>query len=695
MENEIKAKKQSKVKIWFNDKAVPFISKLGNQRHLCAIRDSFATMIPLIIAGGIGMLIDAIIFGGGGSGKVSLLGLFAKASGMSWDTVTATLAGTGVGGNTNNWFLASQIGALSFGQIDIATIGAMSLYFSFLLGYYLSMSRNCKNPLMAGLVSLTAFIIASMGQVSFFMSTSGLFTALIIGMLATEFFTYLSKVKALEINLPSGVPPAVGKSFAAFLPAFIVLASVAVLNIFFLAPAMAIPNSKLDVESGSYWNGSNNTWAIAMDNLTRYDTNTSATLWDGFVMYFGSLKIDGSISQFLNSGISTTTAMADINRLSTLVSTGQADQAINLIKHDFNTNGQGFFVSYIGMLSTDTFDKANNHWSGFTNIIKPARWTDLSAILASVNNGNNISLNLSYNVVSVASSAFGVGAAIYRFFTVWFIQFATGNGGVGMAYVYVLFISLFWFFGIHGGNIMGAIFEPIWWMILGINSSLIAGGSAKRIATSGTASHLGVFAKPFFDIFVNIGGCGATLSLLIMVMIFSRRRELKEVSKYALPAGCFNVNEPVMFGIPVVLNPTFLIPFIVGPLGALTIGWLATGPMHIVNVVYVTIPWTTPWFIGAVLATTDPMAILIALITFAFTLLVYFPFILIDNIVFYKNLKKSDPDQYEEEMKYLHDKGYRNEIKAKLKDEKKQAKLEMKQDKEAKKLEKQKSKKQN
>ncbi|GAA6238253.1 MAG: hypothetical protein SPLM_03750 [Spiroplasma phoeniceum] len=80
-----KKTKSMDFKSWWNNKALPTMSKLGNQRHLSAIRDAFGTMIPLIIAGGIGLLIDAIIFGfgGAGSGKVSLLGLFARAAGYS------------------------------------------------------------------------------------------------------------------------------------------------------------------------------------------------------------------------------------------------------------------------------------------------------------------------------------------------------------------------------------------------------------------------------------------------------------------------------------------------------------------------------------------------------------------------------------------------------------------------------------
>ncbi|AOX43415.1 PTS system, cellobiose-specific IIC component [Spiroplasma sp. NBRC 100390] len=679
-----KVKKEHKVafKTWWNNKALPTMSKLGNQRHLSAIRDSFGTMIPLIIAGGIGLLIDAIIFGGAGSGKVSLLGLFARAAGYSWDSIGALFADT-----TTSWGKASQIGALAFGQIQIATIGAMSLYFAFLLGYFLALSRNYKSPVIAGLASFAGFIIASMGQVSFFMDSKGLFTALIIGIATTELFVWFGNMKKLEIQLPAGVPPAVGKSFAVFLPMVFTLSIIGVFNILFLAPAIALPNIGFEVEqwntlvsSGNLWNA-NMSGNVTLNNFANFLSSTYGVEifqkinggWDftakgaGWAMIFGQADITAVQAAFGNFGVGNQATM-------------EAWFA------NFDPKNAGGLMSSTGWNSLGQFILAQggNH-GGIIGGNKGIEFLSANMFF-STNAAGEAFLTISerYVTVPIGANAFGFGAAIYRFFTSWFIGFATGNGGLGLAVIYVFFISFFWFFGVHGSNIMAAIFEPIWWMIIGVNTALISAGLSARTNLN---DQVGIFGKPFFDIYMNIGGSGATLGLLIMVLILSRRRELKEVSKYALPAGCFNINEPVIFGFPLVLNPTYLAPFILSPMTAMLIGWVATGPLHLVNVVYVTVPWTTPWFLGAILATVDPMAILIALICFVVSTAIWIPFILLDNMTYYRKLKKTDPVAYEEEMKYLHDKTYRNQVKAEAKAEKNQAKIDLKKAREAKKAE--------
>ncbi|WP_158500431.1 hypothetical protein [Spiroplasma mirum] len=96
----------------------------------------------------------------GGSNKISLLALFTKAGNPNWDWNASSFEWP-----TKAWADASQNGELAFGYINIAIIGAMPLYFSFLLGYFITLSRNFKQPVMAGLASFTAFIVAFMGQV--------------------------------------------------------------------------------------------------------------------------------------------------------------------------------------------------------------------------------------------------------------------------------------------------------------------------------------------------------------------------------------------------------------------------------------------------------------------------------------------------------------------------------------------------
>jgi PTS system cellobiose-specific IIC component len=82
---------------------------------------------------------------------------------------------------------------------------------------------------------------------------------------------------------------------------------------------------------------------------------------------------------------------------------------------------------------------------------------------------------------------------------------------------------------------------------------------------------LGIFTKPFFDSYMYIGGSGATLGLLVATFAVSKRRDLKEIAKYATPAGVFQINEPTIFGYPLILNPVYVTPFIIAPIANLMV----------------------------------------------------------------------------------------------------------------------------
>ncbi|WP_236682152.1 hypothetical protein [Spiroplasma eriocheiris] len=318
-------------KNWWNSKALPTISKIGNQRHFSAIRDSFGTMIPLIIAGSIGILINAIIFGGAGSNKISLLALFAKAGNPNWDWNASAFEWP-----TKAWADASQIGGLAFGYINIATIGAMSLYFSFLLGYFIALSRNFKQPVMAGLASFAAFIVACMGQVAFFMSAQGLITALIVGLFTSELFIWFGNMKKLEVKLPSGVPPAVGKSFAVFLPMTFTLASVALVNICFLAPAIATTGWSVDTwqnlvissyQGGSIWQPSFGNFTISGNDFLEWVTKTGP--YKDAHIDPNSLFINGATANIIN-GYGTASDVAGINNYFDTIRNGMTKDGYNL-----------------------------------------------------------------------------------------------------------------------------------------------------------------------------------------------------------------------------------------------------------------------------------------------------------------------------------------------------------------------------
>jgi len=136
-----------------------------------------------------------------------------------------------------------------------------------------------------------------------------------------------------------------------------------------------------------------------------------------------------------------------------------------------------------------------------------------------------------------------------------------------------------------------------------------------------------IITMPFWDVYMSIGGSGCTIGLLLAVMLATRRKEMREISKLSLGPSVFNINEPVIFGMPIMLNPILAIPFIITPLITGTIGYFATS-LGFAGRAVVMVPWTTPPIINAWLSTAGSMG---AVITQAgcivVSVLIYLPFV--------------------------------------------------------------------
>jgi PTS system cellobiose-specific IIC component len=171
---------------------------------------------------------------------------------------------------------------------------------------------------------------------------------------------------------------------------------------------------------------------------------------------------------------------------------------------------------------------------------------------------------------------------------------AFGGSLAGAIFVTIL-TSLFWFIGIHGGNVTGAIMSPIWLGLMAEN--------AKVYAENANATMPYIVTQPFMDLFVYLGGGGATIGLVVAMLLTAKSKEYKTLSKLITPPGVFNINEPTMFGTPVVLNVYLIIPFVFVPVINAIIAYvlMATGVVH--ATVGVVIPWTMPPIISGFLAT--------------------------------------------------------------------------------------------
>ncbi|MGN1182396.1 MAG: PTS sugar transporter subunit IIC [Faecalibacillus sp.] len=190
-----------------------------------------------------------------------------------------------------------------------------------------------------------------------------------------------------------------------------------------------------------------------------------------------------------------------------------------------------------------------------------------------------------------------------------------GNTLGAMVIAYI-FLHFFWFFGVNGGSVVGAVFNPILQSLSIENAAALQAGLPIP----------NIISQQFQDLFATFGGCGSTLSLLIAMLLFCKSKRVTELAKLSLVPGIFGINEPIVFGLPIVLNPTILIPFMLVPTMNIVISYIV---MSIGLVPYcngIQLPWTTPVIISGFLSTNWAGAVLQAVLL-VLGVFVYLPFI--------------------------------------------------------------------
>ena len=177
--------------------------------------------------------------------------------------------------------------------------------------------------------------------------------------------------------------------------------------------------------------------------------------------------------------------------------------------------------------------------------------------------------------------------------------------------VILLLVHLLWSVGVHGTSIVkNAFVNPILLVALTEN---MAGGNH-------------VFAGDYTNMYVFLGGAGSTLGLVILMLFRSRSTQLRTLSKAGIVPSLFNINEPIIFGAPIVYNPYLIIPFILAPLTTASITYFAIS-VGLIGKVVAAIPWISPVGIGAFLGTAgDWRAVLLAFANLAVSIVIYYPF---------------------------------------------------------------------
>lgn len=190
-----------------------------------------------------------------------------------------------------------------------------------------------------------------------------------------------------------------------------------------------------------------------------------------------------------------------------------------------------------------------------------------------------------------------------------------GTSYIGSMFT-VLSISVLWSVGINAGSMVNGIVRPFW-----LENQL------ENIAAMQAGQELPhVITEQFFDM-VWMGGSGATLSLLLAIIIFAKSKHIKSVGEIAGVPGLFNINEPLLFGLPVILNPIMLIPFNIVPLVVVTTQYIAMNIGLVAKPLGIAMPWTTPAVINGFFVVGGISGALMQAFNLVLGALIYLPFL--------------------------------------------------------------------
>ena len=193
--------------------------------------------------------------------------------------------------------------------------------------------------------------------------------------------------------------------------------------------------------------------------------------------------------------------------------------------------------------------------------------------------------------------------------------FSAADSYVGLAIIYGA-MSLFWFVGVHGPSIV----EPA------ISAALVANMSANLTAYQAgeQATHVLSLSSQYFV--VCLGGTGATLVICFMFAFLAKSKEMKAIGRASMIPTLFNVNEPFLFGAPMVLNPIFFVPFVFAPICNIWALKIFVDLIGMDGFLY-TLPWTVPGPVGIIMGLGfQPLAFVFLAAVLAIDFLVYYPF---------------------------------------------------------------------
>lgn len=211
-----------------------------------------------------------------------------------------------------------------------------------------------------------------------------------------------------------------------------------------------------------------------------------------------------------------------------------------------------------------------------------------------------------------------------------FLSLADNEQELSFGLFYSMLSQVFWFFGAHGPNVLFSI----------ETTHLVPADLANAAANVASQPPQFIFTKTFFDTFARLGGSGSTLCLIAALMVKRNSHSYCKICMLALLPALFNVNEPLLFGIPLIFNPTYLIPFVLTPVIQTAFAYLLTMTGWLPHT-SVSVPWTTPMIISGFLATGSLKGVAMQLLNFAVGTAIYIPFVQLDSLFRAANGKRA------------------------------------------------------
>lgn len=235
-----------------------------------------------------------------------------------------------------------------------------------------------------------------------------------------------------------------------------------------------------------------------------------------------------------------------------------------------------------------------------------------------------------FAIIKYITVVYGITDICQPFYNLIKSIFTVGDSSLFSVLKYYFAVQILWFLGIHGQNVLSSVLDDLY--TIGAQQNFLtysAGGQPSEIITN-----------VFINTFATIGGTGSTLCLLLAILCTYKQGIPYRLAQISLLPALFNISEILIFGLPIALNPIFLLPFVLTPLVMLCVAYIATS-IGLVPITHNIIHWTTPPLLSGYLATNSFNGVILQCVNIAIGFAIYLPFVKISQKQKQQDLEKS------------------------------------------------------